>query len=98
MCGSVPEDDCELTLTELRIQLLRNTTSKLLEAAGFEVTDVCSDCSMCIHFTNKSTDELTGTCRRVLCGVVVNSRHGAKENSVKGRDYIRYVPVLVKYI
>jgi hypothetical protein len=94
------EDRNERDLSELRVDLLRSTTIKLLEATGYELADMeksfKEEATVCLHFSTKSSEVVPGY-QRVLCGVVINSRHHNKDNTITAQEYLRcvcYVPEL----
>jgi hypothetical protein len=88
------QDRHERDLSELRVDLLRSTAIKLLEATGYELADMgeCfkEESTVCLHFSTKSSEVVPG-CQRVLCGVVVNSRHHNKDNTITAQEYVRCV-------
>ncbi|XP_069704881.1 DALR anticodon-binding domain-containing protein 3-like isoform X3 [Periplaneta americana] len=90
---NVEEDKNKMGLSELRIDLLRNTLHNLLKATGYESTNIqgCSEQKPVIglHLSTKSSSKIPFGCQRILCGVVINSKNHSKETDVTAEDYRR---------
>jgi hypothetical protein len=93
------QDENERDLSELRVDILRSTAMKLLEVAGYELADMeralKEDSTVCLHFSTKSSEVLPGY-QRVLCGVVINSRHHNKDSTITAKEYLRCVCYVLK--
>ena len=87
-------DQNEKDLSELRVDLLRSTAIKLLEVTGYELADMGrtfkEESIVCLHFSTKSSEIVPGY-QRVLCGVVINSRHHNKDSTITAQEYLRCV-------
>lgn len=88
------QDENERDLSELRLDLLRSTATKLLEVTGYELADMGrtfkEESTVCLHFSTKSSEVVPGY-QRVLCGVVINSRHHNKDSTMTAQEYLRCV-------
>lgn len=88
------QDENERDLSELRVDLLRSTAIKLLEVTGYELADMGrtfkEESTVCLHFSTKSSEVVPGY-QRVLCGVVINSRHHNKDSTITAQEYLRWV-------
>ena len=88
------QDENERDLSELRVDLLKSTAIKLLEVMGYELTDMGrtfkEESTVCLHFSTKCSEVVPGY-QRVLCGVVLNSRHHNKSSTITAQEYLRCV-------
>lgn len=88
----VQQDENERDLSELRVDLLKSTAIKLLEVMGYELADMGrtfkEESTVCLHFSTKSSEVVPGY-QRVLCGVVINSRHHNKNSTITAQEYLR---------
>ena len=88
------QDKNKRDLSELRVDLLRSTAIKLLEVTGYELADMRrtfkEESTVCLHFSTKSSEGVPGY-QRVLCGVVINSRHRNKDSTITAQEYLRCV-------
>jgi hypothetical protein len=93
------QDGDKRDLSELRVDILRRTAIKLLEATGYELADIGKsykeESTVCLHFSTKSGKVMPGY-QRVLCGVVINSRHHSKDNTITAQEYLRCVPYVLE--
>jgi hypothetical protein len=92
---SLQQDRNKRDLSELRVDLLRSTVINLLKAVGYELADMgkcyTGESTVYLHLSTKSSSEIASGYQRVLCGVVINSKHHSKESTVTAQEYLRCV-------
>jgi hypothetical protein len=92
---TLPQDRNKRNLSEHRVDLLRSTVINLLEAVGYELVDMGKSyeeaTTVYLHLSTKSSSEIMSGYKRIICGVVISSRHRAKESIVTTQEYLRCV-------